>query len=411
MRGIAVDISSRKQMEEDIRHRLAVEELVAGISSRFVNVASDQIESEIVRALGMLGDRMGADRTYFTLFAWGTHTIERELEWSVDGIEPLAPDRIGLSMAPFRWVMGELEQYGVVRVPSVADLPPEASAERDFWPKTAKHAIMGVALRQKNVLAGYLGLSSRTSGVAWSEADVNLLRLVGEIFLNVLARRRFEEQLQASLKEKEMLLREIHHRVKNNLQVVSSLLFLQSEAVGDELPRRALEESQQRVRSLALLHEQMYQSAELATVDFGRYIEGLVYQLRDAYHIRPDTVALVPRVEDVSLGLDAAIPCSLIINELVSNALQHAFPPDWQSASKADGHPEIRITFHPADDGLLLVVSDNGVGLPAEMDLDTVNSLGLRIVQLLTRQLHGTLSVERHGGTTFAITFPRVRTG
>jgi two-component sensor histidine kinase len=270
---------------------------------------------------------------------------------------------------------------------------------------------VAVALREKNVLVGYLGLSSRTSGVAWSDADVHLLRLVGEIFLNVLARRQFEEQLQASLKEKEMLLREIHHRVKNNLQVVSSLLFLQSEAVGDERPRRALEESQQRVRSLALLHEQMYQSAELATVDFGRYVEGLVYQLRDAYHIRPDTVALVPRVEDVSLGLDTAIPCSLIINELVSNALRHAFPPDWQSASNADGRPEVRITFHPADDELLLVVSDNGVGLPAEMDLDTVDSLGLRIVQLLTRQLHGTLRVERQGGTTFAITFPHGRTG
>ncbi|PWH13025.1 MAG: hypothetical protein DDG58_14750 [Ardenticatenia bacterium] len=230
------------------------------------------------------------------------------------------------------------------------------------------------------------------------------------IVVDITSRKQMEEELQRSLHEKETLLKEIHHRVKNNLQTVASLLYLQAEVVKDEQVRRALDENQQRVRSLALLHEQLYRSHTLATVNFGQYVETLVYQLRDAYHSHGDTIKIVHRIEDVSLNLDTAIPCSLILNELVSNAFKHAFPRRGGILFTTNGDPEVRIELHGANPGeCCLVVRDNGVGLPADLSFETATSLGLRIVNLLTRQLHGTLRVERDGGTTVLITFPLKR--
>jgi PAS domain S-box-containing protein len=411
-RGIAVDITSRKQMEENIRHRLSVEQMLASVSTRFINIAHDQIESEMVHALGLIGEHVGADSTYVVLLSPDGRTIQRQFEWCAPGIEPNSPALAGLSLTPFRWMVAELRRRGVVNVPDVAGLPPEADPERQQCLQLGVHAILAVSLVRHDVLIGYLGLGSHSASWTWSEADVSLLRLMGDIILSLVARQRLEEQIEASLREKEMLLREIHHRVKNNLQVVSSLLYLQSESVADEQARRSLEESQHRVKSLALLHEQMYQSSSLAAVDFGRYIEGLVCQLRDAYHVRAGAIDLWPEVAEVSLGLDIAIPCSLIINELVSNALKYAFPQNRPPEPGARGRPEVRVTFRPhGEHEFLLAVSDNGIGLPADVDIEAINSLGLRIVQLLTRQLRGTLCVGRNGGTAFSITFPRDRPG
>jgi PAS domain S-box-containing protein len=228
------------------------------------------------------------------------------------------------------------------------------------------------------------------------------------IAVDITERKQMEGQLQASLQEKEMLLREIHHRVKNNLQVISSLLYLQSDTMQDEQARLSLAESQQRVKSLALLHEQMYQSSQLATVDFGRYIEGLVYQLRDVYRILPGSITVVTELSRVALGFDTATPCSLIINELVSNAFKHAFPSQRLAADHARGKPEVRVIFRPVENGCCqIVVSDNGVGLPENLVIERVPSLGLRVVRLLTRQLRGSLAVDRHDGTTFTVTFPK----
>ncbi len=227
------------------------------------------------------------------------------------------------------------------------------------------------------------------------------------IVVDITTRKQMEEQLQRSLHEKETLLKEIHHRVKNNLQTVASLLYLQAEVVKDEQVRRALEESQQRIRALASLHEQLYRSHTLAVVNLGQYVETLIYQLRDAYRVQSDAIKITHCIEDVPLGLDTAIPCSLIINELVSNALKHAFLRRGEALFTANGDPEVRVELRRHKPGeCYLMVRDNGIGLPADFSIETAASLGLRIVNLLTRQLHGRLSVERDGGTTIIITFP-----
>ena len=218
---------------------------------------------------------------------------------------------------------------------------------------------------------------------------------------NITERKQAEEQIKASLREKETLLQEIHHRVKNNLAIISSLLELQSDAIWDEPARAAFQESQNRVRAMARIHEHLYRSQDLARVDMAEYVEGVVDYLSQSYGVY--TIALQIDVSDVALDIDTAIPCGLIINELVSNALKHAFPPDWQRPES--GQNQVRVALRLDDGQCKLTVSDNGAGLPADLNIKGQESLGLRLVNILSRQLKGVLEMNREGGTTFCLTF------
>ncbi|MGB2957779.1 MAG: PAS domain S-box protein [Bacteroidota bacterium] len=213
---------------------------------------------------------------------------------------------------------------------------------------------------------------------------------------DITDRKTDEDDTHSSLQEKEILLKEIHHRVKNNLQIISSLLSLQSNTIESEATRELVRESQNRVRSMALIHEKLYQSASLARIDFGEYLRNLTRDLFRSYSA--GGVSLKLQAEDISLDIDAAIPCGLMVNELVSNALKYAF------AQTKGG--ELLITFSQvARDKFALSVTDNGVGLPSDLDVRNPRSLGLQLVNMLVAQLRGTLDVVSDGGTTFMITF------
>jgi two-component sensor histidine kinase len=209
------------------------------------------------------------------------------------------------------------------------------------------------------------------------------------------------ERLQASLEEKMVLLREIHHRVKNNLQVICSLLDLQAESVQEPETLQALRDSQSRVRSMALVHETLYRTQDLARINMSTYIQSEIDHLHTVYYSPAASAAIHVKADNILMGIDTAIPCGLIINELVTNALKHAFPPGLvQKAARID------VRFSSAGQMLMLQVSDNGVGLPADMNWDTLPSLGLQLVHLLIQQLHGSIRVDTRNGTTFEISFP-----
>ena len=215
-----------------------------------------------------------------------------------------------------------------------------------------------------------------------------------------MERKLAEEKINASLKEKELLLREIHHRVKNNIQVISSLLKLQYDYIKDKEAQEMLIESQNRIEAMALIHEKLYQTENLSRIDFKRYIETLTDTLFDFYGVCAERILLKIDVDKVLFGIDAAIPCGLIVNELVSNSLKHAFP---------EGRcGEIKIALLPLDENVFeLTVSDNGMGLPRGLDFRNTESLGLQLVNILTEQLHGEIEIDRASGTEFKITFKR----
>jgi len=204
-----------------------------------------------------------------------------------------------------------------------------------------------------------------------------------------------QQKLRRSLAEKESLLKEIHHRVKNNLQVVSSLLYLQEEVLTDPKGIDILRESQNRIKSMALIHEQLYSTDDFARIDFGRYVHELASNLTDAYGIDPAHIQLNIRADDVSLGVDMAVPCGLIINELVSNAFKHAFSPDTKGI--------INIVIRNLDSGRMTIeVADNGIGIADKPAGTDSKSLGLRLADTMTTQLGGRLEVATDNGTRFS---------
>jgi hypothetical protein len=205
------------------------------------------------------------------------------------------------------------------------------------------------------------------------------------------------ERIRSSLAEKEVMLKEIHHRVKNNLQVISSLLNLQSAQEQDPATVAALKESQGRVRSMALVHEELYRSTDLADIDMASYVRKLTNNLFFAYQPAGTRVTLDIDVHDVYLPVDAAVPCGLIINELISNSLKYAFRKRSKGA--------ITVRFQREGDSFRLMVGDDGVGLPLEVDIEHSESLGLQLVSILAKQLRATLEVSRSQGTSFALSF------
>ena len=234
------------------------------------------------------------------------------------------------------------------------------------------------------------------SGIFLKDAQGVPVRMLGTM-TDITERQRAEVQIAASLKEKEVLLKEIHHRVKNNLQVISSLLNLQAANVADPRALEQLRESQNRIRSMALIHERLYQSDNLARIDFGEYIRSLVGYLVRSYAIPSVNVNVT--VKNVSLPVNAAIPCGLIINELVSNALKYAFP------HGRGGEVGIRLEM-TTERSAVLTVQDNGVGLPRDVDFQSSTTLGLQLVNTLSKQLNGVIGLIRDRGTTFSIIFP-----
>jgi two-component sensor histidine kinase len=217
------------------------------------------------------------------------------------------------------------------------------------------------------------------------------------IIRDVSERKKTENKLQKSLNEKEMLLKEIHHRVKNNLMIISSLLNLQSRYIKDEESKTIFKESQNRTKSMALIHERLYQSADLKRIDFGDYIHTLANDLYHTYVLDTSLIKLNVDVDDVMLNINTSIPLGLIVNELVTNSLEHAFPPGKSG--------EINIKFHSSDDKYLLEVKDNGIGFPKDIDYKNTDSLGLRLVVSLTEQIDGKIEFNNTSGTSFKIIF------
>jgi two-component sensor histidine kinase len=242
------------------------------------------------------------------------------------------------------------------------------------------------------------------------EAQSSLQAINEQLHLDLAERLQIERQLRISrkelhdsLQEKEILLQEVHHRVKNNLQVISSLLDMQSYGTQHPQVTHALQESQSRIRAIAFVHERLYQSPDLTSVDAGEYIHSIADDLFSLYADPAKSIDLRVEADDCRLDLSTAIPCGLIANELISNALKHAFPDTLGNRSG-----EVRVTLDSRGENIVrLAVGDNGVGLPPGLNPATEFSLGLRLVHMLSEELGGAMEVQTRGGTHIAVTFAR----
>jgi len=252
----------------------------------------------------------------------------------------------------------------------------------------------------------------KDSSIVWVSLTVSLVRDESgdpRYFIAVIEdtteRKHAELAVQSSLAEKEVLLREIHHRVKNNMQVISSLLNLQAKGIEDARLRKMFKESQSRVRAMALIHEILYQSGQLARIDFGEYVTKLATSLIRMYGAEPGRINLSVSAGNVTLGIDDTVPCGLVINELLSNSLKYAF---------RDGRTgEIRIKAASVEnEKIVLAVCDDGIGIPAEVDIRSTDTMGMRLViGLVESQLGGDVTLDRSEGTRFTVTFTPTKPG
>jgi PAS domain S-box-containing protein len=269
----------------------------------------------------------------------------------------------------------------------------------NYWQKKYEVVLLGERQHFESKLL------SRTGKVVWREVFLNpifdengLVTEISGIGHDITEKKLAEEKIRQSLQEKEVLLKEVHHRVKNNLQVISSILNLQSSYVKDVSTLNILKESQNRIKSMAFIHESLYQTKDFSSINFSEYVVNLAQNLIHSYSHVGHEIKLNLDIQNVFLNLDLAIPCGLIINEIVSNALKYAFVDNRDDS-------EISIRMELDGENLILDIGDNGIGLPPEIDYRHTESLGLQLVVTLTDQLNGNIELNTENGTKYRIVF------
>jgi PAS domain S-box-containing protein len=256
---------------------------------------------------------------------------------------------------------------------------------------------LGVPLMVERKVLGAMVIQDHHDPHAFGLRDLQILEYVSEQTAKAIERQEHVAQMRASLAEKGVLLKEIHHRVKNNMQVISSLLNLEAQQIAEGQTRQILTESINRIRSMAMVHETLYQSDNMARIDFGEYVQSVTFGLMRSIH--HSGIEVTVNVESVHLDIDRAIPCGLIVNELVSNALKHAFP------AGREGKVEVSLKMLPAG-SVELAVCDDGVGFPVGKPLDELTTMGMTLVTSLIKQIQGRVALDANKGTRFAVTFP-----
>jgi PAS domain S-box-containing protein len=345
--------------------------------------------------LGVADMLLGWDACYIDLYIAEHDRVEPVLNFdTIDGrrIEYPNSTLVTTPTEAMRRIMREGAQL-VLRDNRVVfpDLVPFGDTTRP------SESLMFVPIRHGDNVIGILSIQSYTPN-AYDPDSLATLQALADHCGSALERIRAEERIHASLHEKEVLLKEIHHRVKNNLQVVSSLLSLQSAHVKDAPTREIFRDSQNRIRSMALVHDRLYRAADLARIDLGEYARGLATHILRSYGVVTERIVLNVDADAVLVGVDRAISCGLILNELISNAIKHAFPDERRGAIQI----EVRALSERAH---LLRVRDDGVGLPIDLDFRNTTSLGLQLVNALAKQIHGTVELAGQVGTDITIRF------
>lgn len=437
-RQLTQETLHRQQVESSLRESQICLRILSSISKS--TAAGLSAEAVISQTLEQMGHYFKDRRITYAV-------IEQGILQEKSAISPSEPDfqrptfRLNLTQTTHCWQ--RLHRHQAIIIEDVQQDPMLEAIAHDLSAQQIRSLlimplqVMPLQVLPPQQLAPTLGVLCFDMPHAhpWSPYEVatlaeivDYLAVVIQEYLAQQDRQKAEAKIYASLKEKEVLLKEIHHRVKNNLQVVSSLLKLQSghlknaqETIQEKtqdtaalnrihLSIDAFKDSQNRIRAMALVHEKLYQSDDLARADFGSYVSSLVQDLLRSYHTPTESVQIRSAIHEVYLSLDQAIPCGLIINELVSNALKHAFPEGLAG--------EIDIQLYPdGEEQYILIVQDNGVGFKhsdrLQDHLQQASTLGLQLVYSLTQQLGGTVSCQsfcqsscqRHSGTSFRIRF------
>jgi len=385
--GIQTDITEKKEAENI--QRVLYEIANEGLATDNIKDLFEKIRSKIdkiLNASNLFIALLSTDRKDLRIVY---ATIDEYLDWNLSGKKTITEYLIK-NNKPLLLNEKDIKKLYYERKINMVGTPAKS------W--------LGVPLQIDDTVIGAIVLQSYTNPKQFNNKHLQFMNFISNQIAIAVERNRRDEQIRNSLKEKEVLLKEVHHRVKNNLQVISSLLSLQSQQVQDKNALQLFRETQDRVRSISLVHERLYATKDFSSIDFNEYVYNLGYELFRTYGIDPDRISLDIKIDNVILDVESAVPCGLVINELISNSLKYAFP---NTSGKKKGR--VTISMKEKNNGMMsLVVSDNGVGIPEDADILHSESLGLKLVSILVEdQLQGKIKIERKNGLTFRISFKR----
>ncbi len=397
--GFVVDMSERKKAEEARKKQYDFIELSSQISSEFIKLDTSEIDNSIIKALELVVNYTQVSRGYVFLFSDNKEKLILTYEWNHKGTINLKKTLNNIDVYSVRDLISLLKKGKIVEGQKTTEQSTEEYPFNKIMLSTGALSYIQLPLFISNALIGCIGFDTTLKSINWTTDIINAYNLTGQLITHALARKQKDEQIKASLSEKEILLKEIHHRVKNNMQVIISLLNLQANTINNEEIKDIFEESQDRIKAMAIIHEKLYQSKNFEEIDFAGYIKNLTDYLLHSYNIKGENVIIQTDTENIPIEIDMAVPLGLIINELVTNAFKYAF--------KKTTHGKILVRLHLKEsDNLFLEVSDNGSGIAESIDYQNTTSLGLQLVCSLTQQIEGVIELNRENGTRFGITFP-----
>lgn len=387
--GFITDITSKKRVEEELINRNIELSILNQIGQSLSKLAEP---SEIMNILfSTIGRLFDANNFYLALYDDERSTISFPI-YIIGGKVIETSER--------KYSNGVTEYVIRSRKPLLINLDVLLKFKELGISMIGKEckSIMSAPLLAGDKVIGVITLQDYNSENKYSESQLEILTTIASQAGVAMQNARLFEEVRKSLREKDVLLQEVHHRVKNNLQIMSSLVKLQAQHVGDTPTKDILKESENRIRSMAIVHTKLYNSKDYEVIDFADYVRSLTESYHTSYGMKLKRIRVNLNIRDILLNIDTAIPCGLIINELVTNAIKHAF-------NGSDGGV-ISISMTGKDNGpFTMTVSDNGAGLPAGFDVRTSKTLGLELVTLLTNQLNGKLEYQTNGGTEFRVTF------
>ena len=390
-----IDITEQKELYKSLEYKNEFLSIIMEISFKFINYSIGESYNFIDESLETIGKFVEADRVYIFDYDFENQTTSNTYEWCREGIEPQIEylQKISIDMV-LSWVKKH-KKGKTIRINKVNEYKTEDNVKEILESQNIK-SVLTVPMMEEGECLGFVGFDSVLQNKKYDKNEIDLLKLFAQTLVDISKKDKREKELLESLEEKSILMREIHHRVKNNLQLVSSLLYLQSSYIEDPKTKKALKDTENRVKTMAILHEKIYRTKEINRLNFKEYIEEIIKELLKSYKI-DKKIKLYADIEDVDLNIDTAINCGLIVNELVTNAIQHAFN------NRKTG--EIKINIYNKNENVNMEVSDNGEGFKKEFEIIKDKSLGLQIVDSLVKQLKGSIKKEKVQGTKFIIEF------
>jgi PAS domain S-box-containing protein len=379
-----VDLTGRRKAQEALRYQRALQQILVDLATGFINIIPEEVDSRLQKMLGTIGAFTRMDRTYIFMHNHDKETTSNTHEWCANGVSAEIDNNQDI---PLRLLQDIIDVHLTGKAFHVADvlaMPKNDALRRILEPQGVKSIVL-LPLQHENVNIGFVGFDAVTQIRHFADVEIDLLKVAAEIISNALIRQQKARIIHNSLHEKNVLLAEIHHRVKNNLAIISSLLTLQADYFDSKKETKSiLQEMQHRIKSMALVHEMVYEHENPSQINFGVLLTQLISDYSKVYNGKVIEVSI--QAEDIMMDLNRTIPFSLLANELLLNACNHAFP-DRK-------HGKIDVICKNEADGIHFAVHDNGVGVPDTEILNDPKTLGYTIIQTLVGQLGGTLDIR-----------------